>query len=141
METTVGDSKSDAKPTLLTRTVKSVGRLLGPTTKTGKAFGFVEQNLTRAVDRLGQSETYLDMIGKSLSQNFRARVKASSYQEGLVHMLQLPTASEVSALRKDVRTLHDQMEALTTQLEIVLTSIEKKQSAPNAKSDKEEQSQ
>ncbi len=131
----MAESKTGAKPTLLTRTVKNVGRLLGPTTKTGQAFGFVEKNLTRVIDRMGQSETFLDMIGRSLSQNFRTRAKIGSYQEGLLNVLQLPTASEVSALRKDVRTLHDQMEALSTQLELVLTSVEKKQSTTDGKTE------
>jgi hypothetical protein len=126
----VADSQSRDEPKLLTRAVKSVGRLLGPTTKTGKAFGVVEKNLTQAIDRLGQSETYLDLVGKTLSKRFQSRVKNNTMRENVLHALRLPTSSEVAKLRRDVRSLHDQMEALTAQLEVVLESLEKKQSTP-----------
>jgi hypothetical protein len=124
----VGDPKTDVKPQLLTRAVKTVGRLLGPTTTTGKAFGFVEKSLTRVIDRVGQSETYLDMAGRALSKRFQSRVRKNSLHENVIHALRLPTFTDVANLRRDVRSLHDQMEALTTQLEVVLESIEKKQS-------------
>jgi hypothetical protein len=124
----VGETKTDAQPKLLTRTVKAIGRLLGPTTTTGKAFGFVEKNLTQVIDRVGQSETYLNMTGHAMSKKFQSRVRKNSMQENLLHALRLPTSTEVAHLRHDVRSLHDQMEALTTQLEVVLESIEKKQS-------------
>lgn len=122
------DPKTDAKPQLLTRAVKTVGRLLGPTTTTGKAFGFVEKNLTQVIDRVGQSETYLDMAGRALSKRFQSRVRKNSLHENVVHALRLPTSTDVANLRRDVRSLHDQMEALTTQLEVVLESMEKKHS-------------
>lgn len=120
--------ESNAKPKLLTRAVKTVGRLLGPTTKTGQVFGFVEKNMTRVFDRLGQSDTYLDLVGRAMSQNFRSQAQVKSLQENVLHAMRLPTATEVEALRRDVRSLHDQMEALSTQLEVVLESLEKKQS-------------
>jgi len=125
----VADSESQDKPKLLTRAVKSVGRLLGPTTKTGRAFGVVEKNLTQVIDRLGQSDAYLDLVGRTLSKRFQSRVKSNTARENLLHALRLPTSSEVSNLRRDVRSLHDQMEALTAQLEVVLESMEKQQSA------------
>jgi hypothetical protein len=125
----VADSQSQDKPKLLTRAVKSVGRLLGPTTKTGKAFGVVEKNLTQVIDRLGQSDTYLDLVGRTLSKRFQSRVKSNTARENLLHALRLPTSTEVSNLRRDVRSLHDQMEALTSQLEVVLESMEKQQLA------------
>ncbi len=124
----MGDPKTDVKPQLLTRAVKTVGWLLGPTTTTGKAFGFVEKNLTRIIDRVGRSETYLDMAGRAMSKRFQSRVKRNSMQENVLHALRLPTSSDVASLRRDVRSLHDQMEALTTQLEVVLESMEKNQS-------------
>lgn len=123
------DSQSREKPKLLTRAVKSVGRLLGPTTKTGQVFGVVEKNVTQVIDRLGQSDTYLDLVGRTLSKRFQSRVKTNTARENLLHALRLPTSSEVANLRRDVRSLHDQMEALTTQLEVVLESMEKKQSS------------
>jgi len=126
----VADPKTDVKPTLLTRAVKTVGWLLGPTTTSGKVFGFVEKNLTRVIDRVGQSETYLDMAGRAMSKNFQSRVRRISRQENLLHALRLPTSTEVANLHRDVRSLHDQMEALTTQLEVVLESLEKKHSYP-----------
>ena len=122
------DPKTDVKPKLLTRAVKTVGWLLGPTTTSGKVFGFVEKNLTRVIDRVGRSDTYLDMTGRAMSKNFQSRVRKKSRQENILHALRLPTSTEVANLRRDVRSLHDQMEALTTQLEVVLESMEKKQS-------------
>jgi hypothetical protein len=127
--TQVGDPKTDENPKLLTRAVKTIGRLLGPTTTTGKAFGFVEKNLTRVIEKVGQNETYLDMAGRAMSRNFQSRAKANSMQENLLHAMRLPTSSEVASLRRDVRSLHDQLEALTTQLEVVLESVEKKPSS------------
>lgn len=128
----MADSQSRDNPKLLTRAVKSVGRLLGPTTKSGQIFGVVEKNLTQVIDRLGQSDTYLDLVGRTLSKRFQSRVKSNTARENLLHALRLPTSSEVANLRRDVRSLHDQMEALTTQLEVVLESIEQKQAASEA---------
>lgn len=124
----MGDPKTDAKPLLLTRAVKTIGRVLGPTTTSGKAFGFVEKNLSRVIDSVGQSETYLDMAGRALNRRFQSRVKRNSTQENILHALRLPTSTEVAHLHREVRSLHDQMEALTTQLEVVLESMEKNQS-------------
>jgi uncharacterized coiled-coil protein SlyX len=128
--THVGDSNTDAKPKLLTRAVKTVGRLLGPTTASGRAFGVVEKNLTKVIDRIGQSDTYLDLVGRRMSKKFQSRVRKNSMQENLLRALRLPSSTEVANLRRDVRSLHDQMEALTTQLEVVLESLDKKQSPP-----------
>lgn len=132
----MGESNSKGQPKLLTRAVKTIGRLLGPTTTSGRAFGVVEKNLTRVIDRIGQSETYLDMAGRAMSKSFQNRVRTNSMQENLLHALRLPTSTEVAKLQRDVRSLHDQMEALTTQLEVVLESLEKKQA--NAVQPKEE---
>lgn len=132
----MGDTDPNTKPKLLTRAVKSVGRLLGPTTSTGKAFGVFEKKLTSVIDRVGQSETYLDVVGRALSKSFQSRVRSNSMKENVLHALRLPTSTEVANLRRDVRTLHDQMEALTTQLEVVIEAIEKKPS--NAEALKEE---
>lgn len=129
----MGDSNTDAKPKLLTRAVKTVGRLLGPTTTTGKAFGVVEKNLTKVIDQIGQSDKFLDYVGRSMSKDFRARVRKNSLKENVLHALRLPTSTEVANLRKDVRGLHDQMEALTSQLEVVIESLDKKQAAAQSK--------
>lgn len=126
--------EADTKPKLLSRAVKAVGRLLGPSTRPGRAFVFVEKNMTRAFDRLGQNATYLDVVGRAMNQGFRTHARANSMQEGMLHAMRLPTTSEVDALRRDVRSLHDQMEALSTQLEVVLESLEKKP-ARDAKED------
>ncbi len=124
----MGESNSSAKPKLLTRAVKTVGMLLGPSTPTGRAFGVVEKNLTQIIDRVGQSDPYLDLVGRRLSKKFQSRVRRNSFQENILHALRLPTSTEVAKLRHDVRSLHDQMEALSTQLEVVLDSLEKKNS-------------
>lgn len=124
----MGDSNTDAKPKLLTQAVKTVGRLLGPTTTSGRAFGVVEKNLTKVIDRIGQSDMYLDLVGRRMSKKFQSQVRKNSMQENLLRALRLPSSTEVANLRRDVRGLHDQMEALTTQLEVVLESLDKKNS-------------
>lgn len=129
----MGDSNSSIKPKLLTRAVKTVGILLGPSTPTGRAFGVVEKNLTLIIDKIGQSDPYLDHVGRRLSKKFQSRVRRNSFQENVLHALRLPTSTEVAKLRHDVRSLHDQMEALTTQLEVVLETLEKKNSASTSK--------
>ncbi|HMY16202.1 MAG TPA: hypothetical protein PKA58_07715 [Polyangium sp.] len=129
----MGDSNSSVKPKLLTRAVKTVGILLGPSTPTGRAFGVVEKNLTLIIDKIGQSDPYLDHVGRRLSKKFQSRVRRNSLQENVLHALRLPTSTEVAKLRHDVRSLHDQMEALTTQLEVVLESLEKKNASSTPK--------
>ena len=129
----MGDSNSSVKPKLLTRAVKTVGILLGPSTPTGRAFGVVEKNLTLIIDKIGQSDPNLDHVGRRLSKKFQSRVRRNSLQENVLHALRLPTSTEVAKLRHDVRSLHDQMEALTTQLEVVLESLEKKNASSTPK--------
>ncbi|HRI65187.1 MAG TPA: hypothetical protein PK156_13150 [Polyangium sp.] len=126
----MGDSNTGAKPKLLTRAVKRVGHLLGPSTASGRAFGVVEKNLTKVIDKIGQSDMFLDMVGRRMSKSFQSRARTNSMQENVLRALRLPTSTEVANLRRDVRSLHDQMEALTTQLEVVLETLDKKQSSP-----------
>lgn len=109
---------------LLTRVVKGIGYYLGPETQTGKVFVAVEKGMTRVVDRLGQSDGFLDLVGRALSQGLRARAMWVARQEDLLHQLRLPTSTEMDELRAEVREMHDQMEAVSSQLEVVLETLE-----------------
>lgn len=115
------------KRKLLTRMVKGVGHLLGPETKSGKVFLEAEKKLTKVMDRLGQSEAYLDTVGAVLSQNLRTRALYVAYQENMLRLLRMPTSGEVDDLRAEVRQVRDQVEALSWQLEVVLDALKAKQ--------------
>jgi len=109
--------QSSGKPKLLTRVVKGIGYYLGPETQTGKAFVYVEKGMTKAFDRLGKSDLFLDMVGRGLNRSLRARKMYVQNQEDLLHAFRLPTVSDVDDLRADVRALNDQLEAVSSQLE------------------------
>jgi len=124
MERTVGKSTTNGKPKLLTRVVKGVGHYLGPDTPTGKAFVAFEKGMTTAFDRLGRSDLYLNMVGGTLNRALRARAAYVAYQEEWLRAMRLPSSTEMDELRAEVRELHDQLEAVTSQLEVVIDSLE-----------------
>jgi hypothetical protein len=117
-------ANSNGRPKLLTRVVKGVGRWLGPDTRTGKVFVAVEKGATKAFDRLGRSDLYLDIVGRALNRGLRARAMYVSYQEDMLHAMRLPSVTEMDELREQVRGIHDQMEAMSSQLEVVLEALE-----------------
>jgi hypothetical protein len=120
----VAKSTTNGKPKLLTRLVKGVGHWLGPETPTGKAFVGLEKGLTKTFDRLGRSDRYLNFVGRTLNRGLRARAAYVAYQEEMLHAMRLPSINEIDELRAEVREIHDQMEAISCQLEIVLEALE-----------------
>ena len=125
-------SQSNRKPKLLTRVVKGIGHYLGPETPTGKAFVALEKGLSKGFDRLGKSELFLDTVGGGLNRSLRARKLYVDYQENMLHAWRLPTVTEMDELRADVRDLRDQLEAVSSQLELVLEALEAQRKQPPA---------
>jgi hypothetical protein len=117
-------AKSNGRPKLLTRVVKGIGHWLGPETPTGKVFVAVEKGATKAFDRVGRSDLYLNLVGRMLNSGLRARAMYVSWQEDMLHAMRLPTATEMDDLREQMREMHDQMEAVSSQLEVVLEALE-----------------
>ncbi|MDI1450522.1 hypothetical protein [Polyangium sp. 6x1] len=113
------------EPKLLTRVVKGLGHWLGPETPTGKAFVAAEKGMTKAFDRLGRNERYLDLVGGTLNRALRARKAYVEAQENWLHLLRLPTSTEMDDLREEVRDVRNQIEALSSQLELVIDALEK----------------
>jgi len=63
----------------------------------------------------------------------RARAAYIKTQEEWLRTLRLPSASEMDDLRAEVRSLSDQLEAVTSQIEIVLDSLEGNRKPKNQK--------
>ncbi|MDI1481995.1 hypothetical protein [Polyangium sp. y55x31] len=128
-ETTNGGSGAQPErrkqPKLLTRVVKGLGHWLGPETPTGKAFVAAEKGMTKAFDKLGSNERYLNLVGGVLNRALRTRKAYVEAQENWLHLLRLPTSTEMDDLREEVRDVKNQIEALSSQLELVVEALEK----------------
>ncbi|WIG93513.1 hypothetical protein [Myxococcus sp. SDU36] len=114
---------------LLARGLKLLGHLTHPDTRTGKVFTRAEQGLTRAAVRLTESPSYLRVSGSLMRQGFNARVRRNGLVEGALRTLRLPTTSEVETLRDQLRRMNDQVEALGTQLELVVDLLHRQEGA------------
>lgn len=123
-----------AHPTqgLLARGLKLLGNLTHPDTRTGRVFARAELRLTQAAARVTESPTYLRVSGALLRQGFNARIRRRGLLEGSLHALRVPTATEVEILRDQLRRMNDQMEALGSQLEVVVDLLQKQEGAPAA---------
>lgn len=123
-------SPSSPRPKgLLTRGLKLVGHLTGPETRTGRAFAKAERRLTEVTAKLGENPTWLRISGGLLRGGFNMRIRRHALQERLLHGLRMPAASEVEAMRDQVRRLNHQVEALGSQLELVVDLLERKEHA------------
>jgi len=121
----VAKDTTKKQPKLLTRVVKGLGHWLGPETPTGKAFVAAEKGMTKAFDRLGRSERFLDLVGGGLNRALRARAAYVEAQENWLHLFRLPTSTEMDDLREEVKDARNQIEALSSQLELVIDALEK----------------
>jgi len=92
-------------------------------------FTRAEQGLTRVLTRVSESPTYLRASGTVLRQGLNARIRRNSLVENALHTLRLPTTSEVENLRDQLRRVNDQVEALGSQLEVVVDLLHRKESA------------
>jgi hypothetical protein len=129
----MNDSATRAPRGLLTRTLKSIGHLTHPETRSGKVFTRAERGLSRAIERVTGSTPYLAVSGALLRRGALLRSRRTALLEKALHTLRLPTTSEVEAMRDQVRRLGDQMEALGSQLERVSRRLEKPEPASPAK--------
>lgn len=134
----VANSTSNGRPKLLTRVVKGVGHWLGPQTPTGKAFVYLEKGMSKAADKVGRSERFLDFAGKMLNQGLRTRAMMVSYQEQWLRAMRLPTWSEMNEVRDELRQVRDQMEALNSQLEVTVEALEAQRSKKQPKAERAE---
>ncbi|QDE71687.1 MULTISPECIES: hypothetical protein [Myxococcus] len=114
---------------LLARGLKLLGHLTHPDTRTGKVFTRAEQGLTRAAAKVTESPAYLRVSGSLMRQGFNARIRRNGLVEGALRTLRLPTTSEVENLRDQLRRMNDQVEALGTQLELVVDLLHRQEGA------------
>lgn len=110
---------------LLARILKRVGKQTDPkATTTGKIFDYSEKKLTAAFEKLAQSERFLNFAGGMMARSFVLRAETTRSTEAVLRAMRLPTASDLDALRDQVRRVNDQNEALEQQLELVLDRLE-----------------
>ncbi len=112
---------------LLARALKSIGELTRSDTRTGQVFAKAEVGLTRAVDRVTGSPTYLRVSGALLRRGALLRSRRNSLLEKALHTARMPTTSEVDSMRDQVRRLSDQVEAMGSQLERVARLLERQE--------------
>ncbi len=126
-------STSSPRPKgLLTRGLKLVGRLTSPETRTGKVFSKAERGLTKVSSKLSESPTWLRISGGLMRRSFNLRIRRQALQEKALQALRMPAASDVEAMREQVRRLNQQVEALGSQLELVVELLERQERGSKA---------
>ncbi|WNG39227.1 hypothetical protein F0U61_40320 [Archangium violaceum] len=121
---------SRPSPGLLARALKKVGQLTSPETRSGQVFAKAERGLTQVAARLAESPTFLRVSGGLMRRGFTEQIRRTSMMEKTLHSLRVPTASEVEALRDQLRRMGDQVEALGSQLEHVVELLERQEQQP-----------
>jgi TolA-binding protein len=112
---------------LLVRGLKLIGRLTSPETRTGRVFSKAERGLTKVSAKLSESPTWLRISGGLMRRGFNLRIRRQALQERALLALRLPAASEVEALRDQLRQLNNQVEALGSQIELVVDLLERQE--------------
>lgn len=126
-------STSSPRPKgLLARGLKLVGRLTSPETRTGKVFSKAERGLTKVSAKLSESPTWLRISGGLMRGSFNLRIRRQALQEKALQALRMPAASDVEAMRDQVRRLNQQVEALGSQLELVVELLERQERGSKA---------
>lgn len=115
------DSKRKSK---LIYVLKAIGYLTSPETKPGKVFMFWERNMTKAMERLAHNDLYLNMVGKMMERSFQMQARSVENMEQMLHWMRLPSYSDIIDIQGQTRHLHDQMEALTAQMAVLLDKLE-----------------
>jgi hypothetical protein len=123
---------------LLTRGLKLVGRLTSPETRSGQIFAKAEAGLTKVSSRLNESPTWLRLSGGLMRQRFNLRIRRQALQEKALQALRMPAASDVEAMRDQVRRLNHQVEALGSQLELVVELLERQDRASKTANPRQE---
>jgi hypothetical protein len=113
---------------LLARAFKLIGTVTDPAaTSSGKLFHRLETGATALLDRLARNDTYLNLAGRMMEQTFLVQAEGARSAETLLHAMRLPTASDLSEVRDQVRKVGDQVEALSLQIEFILEQLEASQ--------------
>ncbi|HVG63767.1 MAG TPA: hypothetical protein VNA24_34705 [Hyalangium sp.] len=121
-------STSPSRPKgLLARGLKLVGRLTSPETRTGKVFSKAERGLTKVSAKLNESPTWLRISGGLMRSGLNLRIRRQALQEKALQALRLPAVSDVESMRDQVRRLNQQVEALGSQLELVVELLERQE--------------
>jgi TolA-binding protein len=101
-----------------------------PETDSGKRFTQAEKRLTEIFARLAEDPRFLRVTGELLRQGSLLRIRRHGAIEAIVRALRLPPASEVDSLRDQLRRMNDQVEALSSQLELVVELLEQQGRSP-----------
>jgi hypothetical protein len=112
-------------PNATARVMKTIGYLTDPATLPGKAFTFWERNMTRAMERLAQNDTYLGFAGGMMARGFRAQAQWIDLTEEMLRAMRIPTASDMFEVRDRLRQVSDQTEALGAELEVAIEALER----------------
>lgn len=120
-------SSRPPKKGLLNRSLKLVGHLTSPETRSGKVFAKAERGLTKVSSKLSESPTWLRISGGVMRGSFNLRIRRRALQERVLQALRLPATSDVEAMRDQVRRLSQQVEALGSQLEMAVDLLESQQ--------------
>lgn len=118
----------------LARGLRWLGRVTSPETDSGQRFTQAEKRLTALLSRLAEDPRFLRVTGELLRKGALARIRRQAAIEAIVRALRLPPASEVESLREQLRRMNDQVEALSSQLELVVDLLEKQAAAGSASS-------
>lgn len=112
-------------PSALVRVMKAIGYVTDPATLPGKAFTFWERNMTRAMEKLAQNDTYLSLAGGMMQQGFRAQAQWIEITEEMLRAMRLPTASDMHEVRDRLRQVSEEVEALSSELEVAVEALER----------------
>lgn len=126
----MSDSPTPTPKGALARGLKLIGRLTSPETRSGKVFTQAEERLTKLTARLAESPAWLRVSGAIMRQGLQGRIRRHALLERLLRALRMPPASEVEALREQLSRVNDQVEALGSQLELVVELLERQQQRP-----------
>jgi hypothetical protein len=107
--------------------MKVLGNLTSPETRTGRAFKGFERFTTRAAGGLATNDFYLNFAGKQLERTFLLQATWNAWLEKVLRMWRMPTSSDLTELRNEVRRMHDHLEAMGIQSEFLLERLERLQ--------------
>lgn len=116
----------------LARGLKLLGRLTSPETPTGQRFVKIEARLTALSEQLAQDPRWLQVTGELLRQVALLRIRRHGALESLLRALRIPTASEVAIVHEQLHRMSDQVEALSTQVELIVDLLERQSRTPRS---------
>ncbi len=127
--TSSGPAASAPPLNRLARGLKLLGRLTSPETPTGQRFVLLEARLTAVSEKLAQDPRWLKLTGELLRQIALFRLRRHAGLEAVLRRLRIPTASEVALVHEQLHRMSDQLEALSTQVELMIDLFEQQRRA------------